>query len=401
MRLPRRETLCALMLLVGLGCARRASVDPTSDAAASASGESALVASVRPRPGALLDTKRIECNLDRAPGPPRSVEFDPSQDLYPSTKLVPDPGTYAYPAIWEDSSEKFGRVLYVDDGCTGIGHAELGPRSYILGNGVADECGSLTYHSALSPGFGDVGRILLGAQPRDISATFVDHRRRSPSCRPSIAPLIFTEESPGSTALTNGCGPRKALFPRTAYGAQIRKCESYESSEECLKKRTMIGIEPKAKPPGVCPFFTTFGHRTNRVLERCEVATYFAEDDLPILGKKLVVLEDFGNACENSPLPAWVAGLRFYTLERGGTDSCGSVAFGSGPIHTASRINNEEGTNHGLTMYDHRGRRVSEGCAKQPALVELNEAVKVVRDGEVAVYTRRFFAPVGAVRPPR
>jgi hypothetical protein len=230
-------------------------------------------------------------------------------------------------------------------------------------------------------GFGVPGKALLDTEFFPLEATLVDNRQRSPSCAEAAAPLTFTEASSRGDVLSRyGVPEPRPLFPRTGYASG----------------RLQIPREGAVAPAPVCPFFARAGQSVKRSLERCEVGTYFVEDDLPQLGK-LVILEDFGEACDSKE--SWISGARVYVLGQGKVDACGSVAFEPFPKYSEETpvLRSDRGTGHSLAMYDHRDRRASQECSPKPA-IELVEEVLVwsTVEGRRSQRTlrRAFYAPV-------
>lgn len=351
---------------------------------------------VHPRPGvaatpeALLDFDRINCEST-----PKATLYEPQFDatkyesFHPWQDMQWRQWSYSYVQLAADDSQDWGRVLRARDANQGKSHAELRPRDYLLGTGAVDECGTITYNGSLWSGFSAASEKLISLPAMPLTATLIDHRKRSSACTAPAAPMLFIENSPGSQAVYRfGRNYGEPLFPRTVYG----KGELSGEGGIPRAKET-----PLAKS-GVCPFGPRPGQSYKSKLRVCEVGTYFVEDDLPKFGK-LVALKDFGSECKKGRMSHWIAGPRFYILGAGRKDPCGSVTYEPFRLSDTPFLEGQSrSVGHRLEMVDHRMRNQSKECPPQSAAVELHETVVVsptLTDPQVGLdlFRRSFYAP--------
>ena len=271
--------------------------------------------------------------------------------------------------FWESNATWLGRTAMLLDGDDGIcPFHPMNQRSYALGFGHPDECGSVTYEGALTepvistaPSFRDAS-----AHTRSSQLVLVDHAQRASRCPRAEATLVLHER-----ASVDG----QLVLSRTLYGP---------SGPPPVMPRPR-----RIDPPPQCPFFTEAGAPPDREAETCEVGVYFREDGWGVgqPGGKYVELEDWvDGSCEKPP--ASVTGKRLYALEWSGVDACGSVTY-RGALMPMTAWS----CGYVLEMLDHRSRKKSDECKPPPARVEL---VETVRDGPMqhtCLPTRRFYAP--------
>ncbi len=281
-------------------------------------------------------------------------------------------------ALSEINTRAFGKIVTLSDRTNGIClESPVRDRSYVLGAGTPDACGSVTYHGEVAtPRFSKDTDPLYGDQWALGRLTFEDHRARVSTCPPAAAPMILHED-----VTVSG----KALVARTRY-----------SSSTTLPR-------PVARAaPAACIFFDKPGQSERRQPRPCEVGTYLQEDDT---GTKIVELRDWVDGSCSKARPT-ARGSRVYWLGIGEVDSCGSIRYGPGRTEWGEVTGWNNGSEvHGSSnlywngefdMIDNRFRRLSASCPAARSRVELFEGfyrADLRPPAPPYVLKRRFYAP--------
>jgi len=337
-------------------------------------------------PEALLDLTRIDCNL---PASPKAERQDARSEPLCFTKDLLH-GVCESAKLVVDHSSKWGWVARVESRRHGSGGYSEWSSDYLMGRGAVDECGTATYRGARYPGFSDQVRGLLATSVAKVHATLINDHQRSKACPPAHGAISFGESTPG-------------ISHETAY-------------ERPMFGKHSIQMEPTSEleRSGVCPFYTQKAHPVAREEASCEQGTYFAEENLPALGR-LVMLSDFSEECTDKER-GQISGARFYLLGWGEVDRCGSVHYRRSLTFGVESVFGYPGlrsSRHTLEMFDHRARQASPLCPARVSTIELRETVEIFEQPTDSSQkatplhgpaTRSFYSPKeltpGARRPP-
>ena len=270
-----------------------------------------------------------------------------------------------------------GKVVRLDDvaqgTCTSLG---IGPRTFALGRGTEDDCGSVVYEGTVStPRFSAADDPIHGHDSASVQMRLEDHRARSPRCPRQEASMVLREEA-------------------TINGRSVAHSLRYTTKASSMPRPSPLA------PAAICPFFREPDQPAAREPSVCEVGTYFLEDDAPQFGK-LVELRDWVDlGCPPaSTASATPLGARLYPLGRGTPDNCNSVHYEAAISPSPFFVGYPSGLRwtYVLAMIDHRKRMTSAECPPPSAPVELEERlvyrVFVKRPEEETILDRRFFAP--------